>query len=93
LVRSEIPKSIKGSEGGYILGRPHAAISLANLYSASIDRRDSLVSTRRSFTKPVSPVLAEVQSKSTADLAEILIQLGPANPLNILYEIDRYYTD
>jgi Rrf2 family transcriptional regulator, iron-sulfur cluster assembly transcription factor len=98
LVRLGILKSIKGSKGGYVLGRPSEAISLANLYSATIGRPARRFGVDETLPhQTVDQVLVEVQSKWTADLAKIsirdLVLCSRQNSSNILDEIDRHDQD
>jgi Rrf2 family iron-sulfur cluster assembly transcriptional regulator len=95
LVRLGILKSIKGAKGGYVLGRPSEAISLANLYSASISRPARRFGVDETLPhQTVNLVLAEVQSKWTADLAKIsirdLVVRSRLSPLIVVDQMNRH---
>jgi DNA-binding IscR family transcriptional regulator len=94
-VRLGILKSIKGAKGGYVLGRPSEAISLANLYSASISRPARRFGVDETLPhQTVNLVLAEVQSKWTADLAKIsirdLVVRSRLSPLIVVDQMNRH---
>jgi Rrf2 family transcriptional regulator, iron-sulfur cluster assembly transcription factor len=94
LVRLGILKSIKGSKGGYVLGHPSEAISLANLYSASIGRPAKRFGVDETLPHQiVNLVLAEVQSKWAADLAKIsirdLVVRSRLSPLSVVEQMNR----
>jgi Rrf2 family transcriptional regulator, iron-sulfur cluster assembly transcription factor len=98
LVRLGILKSIKGSKGGYVLGRPSEAISLANLYGASVGRPARRFGVDETLPHQiVDLVLTEVQSKWTADLAKISIQdlivRSRPSPSNVVLEMGRHDQD
>jgi Rrf2 family protein len=75
LVRMGILQSIKGSKGGYTLGRPSEAISLIDLYNASAIRSAKQFDVAEGPThQTVSSLLEYLQSRWAADLAQVSIR-------------------
>jgi DNA-binding IscR family transcriptional regulator len=77
LVKSGVLRSVRGPRGGYALGKPRSAITIAGLLEATITEKRQ----ERGKIVPISPlgqlvdtVLSDLETKWSRDLAKITLE-------------------